>query len=681
MNARLEAIRKIGKRKRSSSLSEKENSSIQSGTRVFDRRLIEELPKHVAENWLSVIYGQAKFDLNNTKFIASALENWALQQGATHYTYWFQSSIHNPLEKHSSFFPLGGSTGQFRDRELLQGESRDFLFTSPQYQFEAKGYTTWDPTLFPFLWEWEGGLALCIPSFFFSADGAPLDHKVPLLRSEEKFNLILLKLLQICGVPAEKVSSKISIAQEYFLIDQSLFLLRSDLLLTGRTLFGTLLPKFTSRDGCYLSTQQERILQFMRELKEAALLLGIPFTAHPREVLAQHEIVLPAQKITLAVDQNLLLMELMRSVASKHELVCLMHEKPFSEICGSTKKISWSILTDQGLNLFDPKGDHLVFVILFTAILRAIHHHKELLMASMTALESDNELDGSFSTLSVELTAELQEIIEEILGWKKRSSHSETIDLEFKVSSTESSSCFAFVGNHFIWRSLDTLENCASLMSTLHAMIADSLQLILDEIKSLKGDSLLTKRDLSDLIHPILQKHLNEAQSMIFNRNLIGAVSNKEESNRDRVHIRTNFEKYAPWIGKKAVSVFAGILSERDLHHRYELLMERYVKIMRSEVDVLIDLFQTQILPAAQKDMIQRGVKEPLIDQAIASAEELKRIRSQMQDMGWEAQGKVYAEWIVPKVNELKTQLNMLEKIVDNTLWPLPKYQELLFLI
>lgn len=698
MNARLDTVRNIGKRTRIVPESEQIKHSVQFGTRVFHRALIQELPKKAAQNWLDVLDGKGKLDPANADVIADALKEWAILHGATHFTHWFHPLTNATAEKHDSFLswgPNGSVIEKFRGKELLRGEPDASSLPSGglRVTHEARGYTVWDPTVFPFLWEGGDGMTLCIPSLFFSWKGAALDSKIPLLRSEEKLNAASLRLLRMCSVPVNRVFSTLGAEQEYFAIDRALFLLRPDLLLAGRTVFGAKPPKGQELEDHYFGSVKDRVLAYMREFEDAALRLGIPVKTRHNEVApAQHEVAPLFERASLATDHNILLMELMRQVALKHDLACLLHEKPFMGINGSGKHNNWSIATDTGLNLLSPQENNLVFLTLLTAILRAVHEHAALLRASIASAGNDHRLGGSEAPptiLSVYLGEALEKVVDDLIHDKRTESLFRTLDLglmaiprhELDASDRNRTSFFAFTGDKFEFRAVGASANCALPIAVINAIVADSLQLILDEIADVVRDQKLEGEALLSAALPVLRKHLKSAQPVLFSGNNYSVEWEKEAASRGLPNIQKSFHAFSQFIEKKSIRVFEGVLSEDELHSRYEVMVEQYAKTVNIEVNLMIEIFQTQILPAAQKDMMQRGIKEPLIDEAIHAAAELKKLQSQTHDLGWEAKARVFCELIAPKMAELRKKVDALEMVVDNVLWPLPKYRELLFLI
>jgi len=698
MNARLDTVRNIGKRTRVVPESEQIKHSAQFGSRVFHRGLIQELPRKAAQNWLEVLDGKGKLDPANADAIADALKEWAILHGATHYTHWFLPLTNASAEKHDSFLswgPSGTVIERFRGKELLRGEPDASSLPSGglRVTHEARGYTVWDPTVFPFLWEGGDGMTLCIPALFFSWKGAALDSKIPLLRSEEKLNAASLRLLRMCGVTATRVYSTLGAEQEYFAIDRTLFLLRPDLLLAGRTVFGAKSPKSQELEDHYFGSVKDRVMAYMREFEDAALRLGIPVKTRHNEVApAQHEVAPLFEKASLAIDHNILLMEVMRQVALKHDLACLLHEKPFMGINGSGKHNNWSVATDTGHNLLNPQENSLLFITLLTAILRAVHEHAALLRASIASAGNDHRLGGSEAPptiLSVYLGEALEKVVNDLIHDKKSESVLRSLDLglmaiprhELDVSDRNRTSFFAFTGDKFEFRAVGASANCAMPITVINAIVADSLQLILDEIADAVGDRKLEGEALFASALPVLRKHLKAAEPVLFSGNNYSIEWEQEACARGLPNIQKSFHAFGQFVEKKSIRVFEGILNEDELHSRYEVMVERYAKTMNIEVNLMIEIFQTQILPAAQKDMMQRGIREPLIDEAIDAAAELKKLQSQTFDLGWEAKAKVFCELVAPKMEALRKKVDALEMVVDNVLWPLPKYRELLFLI
>lgn len=688
MNVRLQTVQTISKpAKHPFSLLQQNKKPLPLGSLVFGREQIEALPKKVARNWLDTIDGKAKFDPAHADTVASALRIWALEHGATHFAHWFQPLTNAAAEKHDSLVE------NFSGKELLRGEpdASSFPHGGLRATHEARGYTVWDPTAFPFLWEGADGATLCIPALFFSWKGDALDYKIPLLRSEDKLDTAVMRLLKLCNVPASSVHSTLGIEQEYFLIDRSLYLLRPDLLLSGRTVFGAKPPKTQELEDHYFGAPKERVLSFMRDFEEAARKLAIPLRTRHNEVApAQHETAPLFEKASIAIDHNLQLMELMRQIAARHDLACLFHEKPFQGINGSGKHNNWSIATNTGLNLLDPKENSLVFLTLLTAVLRAVHEHAPLLRASIASAGNDHRLGGSEAPptiLSVYLGNALQSLISDFLQNKKDAATLPTIDLGLKslprhaidASDRNRTSFFAFTGNKFEFRAVGASAHSALPITIINAIVAESLHLILDEIADVVKDT--RPSNLFALAAPVLRKHLSGASDVLFEGNNYSSDWHLEATRRNLPNLST-LAAYAHLTSNKAVHLFQNILTAPELHSRQEVFIERYAKTLNIELNLSLELFYTQVLPTVQKDCRQRGQElPPILQQALDLADELKKNQGQLKELGYEARAKIFMELLLPKQQMLRIFVDELETMTDNALWPLPKYREMLFLI
>lgn len=688
----------------------------QFGERVFGKRQIEEsLPKKEAANWLAAMEGKEKIEKEYLDSFAGALKEWALRAGATHFAHWFQPLTGSSAEKHDAFLGLGadGIVEKFSGKDLLQGEPDASSFPSGGLRCtsEARGYTLWDPSTPPFLWSGADGLTLCIPSLFFSWKGDALDYKIPLLRSDQKIEEAALRLLKLAKMEANSVFSTLGPEQEYFAIDRNLYLLRLDLKLVGRTVYGAKSPKGQELEDHYFSTLNERTLAFMRDVEEESFLLGIPLKTRHNEVApSQHEAVVLFERTPLASDHNLLLMELMRKMAERHGLACLFHEKPFAGINGSGKHCNWSLATDSGLNLLDPREDSFVFLTLLAAILRAVHEHSLLLRCSIASASNDWRLGGSEAPptiLSVYLGEGLEKCVEEIihgnLGGKEIR---RMIDLGLRhlpahlldASDRNRTSFFAFTGNKFEFRAVGASHHAAWPVSIINAIVADSLHLILDEI-----EDAMSKEEGGDLLAralPVLRKHFKAAQPVLFSGNNYAAEWAEEAARRHLPNVKKSFHSYSVLRDPKTERLFHGILSPRELESRFEILAERYAKEVAIECSLMIELFRTAILPAAirwQKESAkalreirelkigsehqEKHLKELVfkIERAIEAVGELEKIKGQIADLGWEAAGAAYCDLALPRMEAARVAVDALEGWVDDALWPLPKYSEILF--
>lgn len=722
MSLRLEAVCKAGKKQRRTPLADESRHSTHFASRVFHSGIAEQmLPKKVAQNLQNAREGREKFDPAHADAVAEALKEWAVGLGATHYTHWFQPLTGAAAEKHDAFLSWdrsGTVIEKFRGKELLRGEPDASSFPSggARATHEARGYTMWDPSLPPFLWESGEGLTLCIPSLYFSWKGEPLDQKIPLLRSDQKIQSSVLRLLHLAGVDAARVFSTLGPEQEYFAIDRSLFLRRPDLMLAHRTVFGAKPPKGQELEDHYFGSVKDRVLSFMREFENGAVALGIPIKTRHNEVApAQHEVAPLFERASLAIDHNLLLMELMRQTATHHDLACLLHEKPFAGINGSGKHCNWSLATDTGLNLLDPEENSLVFLTLLTAVIHAVHEHAPLLRSSIASAGNDHRLGGSEAPptiISIYLGEALERTVEQILSEEAMTAQAvRKIDLSLAhvphhipdASDRNRTSFFAFTGNKFEFRAVGSSAHCALPVMVINAIVSDSLQLILDEVERALGDAqgLAAEKKLQRAL-PVLRKNLHASKAVLFSGNGYSAEWEREAEMRGLPNIRRSFHALHHLLDKKAERAFAGILSPEELHSRYEILVEQYAKSMNIEANLMIEMFRTQILPAALRDQKQRAEALHLVQglhiradeqlaalqaltqvlgKAMEAIDEVERVQKQTLDLGWEAKARIFCELVTPKMGEARGWVDRLETMVEDALWPLPKYREMLYLI
>ncbi len=714
MNVHVESVSPVRKK---NSVKASQRSAF--GADVFDLRLITSaLPQKTIDLWMEGIEGRKRMDVNEVELIAEALKNWAIAKGATHYTHWFQPLTGAVAEKHDSFLSwksLGSPIKQLRGKELMQGEPDASSFPSGGLRStpEARGYTVWDTTSAPFIWSGADGVTLCIPALFFSWSGEALDHKIPLLRSEQKMEEAVLRLLSLVGHKAKKVFSTLGAEQEYFLIDREIWVQRPDLQLTGRTLFGAKCPKGQELEEHYFSSIDDRVLSFMVDVEERAIRLGIPVKTRHNEVApAQHEVAPLFEKSPLAVDHNLLLMELMRSCAAKHHLACLFHEKPFEGINGSGKHNNWSLGTDTGLNVLNPEKNSLVFLTTLAAILRAVHLHAALLRSSVASAGNDHRLGGSEAPptiLSVYLGQSLEKLVSDIAHDRIHSDEvpryidlglSHIAPFQADLSDRNRTSFFAFTGNKFEFRAVGSSASCAWPITTIQAIVTESLQLIVDEMElevaGVKDLELQLKKGL-----PLLRKHFKEALPVLFGGNGYSTDWEKEAENRGLPNIRKSCQAFEVLLDKRSIHAFEGILTQRELEARYEVSIERYAKTVQIEINLMLELFRTQILPAALtcqekwarsiNALTAAGIKPGVrtldaleslsahINEAIGAIDEVERVTKQTQDLGFVAKAKVFSDLVSPKMEEARRVVDKLEMQVEHALWPLPTYREILY--
>lgn len=698
------------------------------GKRVFNRSVMQKmLPKEVFQNVIAAQEGREKIKKEYADTIAVAMKEWALSHGATHYSHWFQPLTGLGAEKHDSFIEWaepGVVIEKFSAKQLIQGEPDASSFPSGGLRttFEARGYTGWDPTSPVFLWKAGDGITLAIPSVFFSWTGAVLDSKIPLLRSDKKINDAVLRVLKLTGIKADFVFSTLGMEQEYFVIDRNFRNLRPDLVLLGRTVVGAPSPKGQELQDHYFGAVKDRILRFMRDFEQAAFELGIPVKTRHNEVApAQHEVAPVFEKASLAIDHNILLMEIMRQVATKHGLSCLLHEKPFHNINGSGKHCNWSLATDTGINLLDPTDtpeNNLHFLIILTAILHAIHRHGKLLRAAIGSVSNDFRLGGHEAPpaiLSAYVGRELEALLKNIeeKGWHKSSKGSENYDLglhvipELKQDNTDRNrtSPFAFTGNKFEFRAVGSSFNGSLPITVLNTCVADSINEIMDEIE--KGGSKEKKRtpkELLERVMPVLRKYIKESKAVRFEGDNYSHAWAQEAKKRGLPNISKSLYAFDALTEKSTQKAFTDILRKEELQSRYEVLTEIYGHTLNIEAKTIVDLFDTEVLPAAfatirdlaeaieeQKDLLGKKaasrqaarLKEihDLVEKGIGLVEKIKVVREDADSLTGFERSKDLLEEVFPLCLELREISDSLEALADDSHWRLPKYREILYMV
>lgn len=728
MNPRYSALEMTGKRNRPAVNmgSSSQSSSESFGAHVFNRTIMQKmLPRDIYKNVCNAMEGLEKIKPEYADPIAVAIKEWAIGHGATHYSHWFQPLTGASAEKHDSFIDWSSPDRvieKFNGKQLIQGEPDASSFPSGGLRstYEARGYTGWDPTSPVFVWSGGDGITLCIPSVFFSWTGDVLDTKIPLLRSDKKIGDATLRLLRLTGIPAQSVNSTLGCEQEYFVIDRAWRNLRPDLIMAGRTVIGAPPPKGQELQDHYFASVKDRILCYMRDFELSALKLGIPVKTRHNEVApAQHEVAPVFERSSSAVDHNILLMELMRQIAVKHDLTCLLHEKPFHGLNGSGKHCNWSLATDTGINLLDPTDtpeNNMHFLILITAILNAVHQHSALLRASVGSASNDFRLGGHEAPpaiISVYLGEEIERVLHSIeeKGAHTRSTGKSLYDLGIHVSpdyakentDRNRTSPFAFTGNKFEFRAVGSSANPAFPVTVLNAIVAESLNQMLDEIESRRKEG--GKKGLFEAAMPVVQKYLKASRPIRFIGDNYSEAWAKEAKKRGLPNIKKSIEAFEALKSNKTIQAFEGILTPLELRSRYEILAEIYSHTINIETKLILDMFQTRVLPAAikqQKNLADSliayqeimGSKEKLsqqkallkefsscIEEGIKRAAELEKARQQAENIqSLETRGKAFCDKVLPKCEGLRQCIDGLEAHVDDSLWTLPKYQELLFL-
>ncbi len=717
MNPRFKAIKEIQRR---SAYVVREGKKEQEpfGHLTFHRAIMEKmLPKNVWANLKEAIEGNSKLNPAHAQTIAEAMMDWAVKNGATHFCHWFLPQTGLAAEKHDAFLDWGSHSElieKFSGKQLMRGEPDASSFPSGGLRstFEARGYTVWDPTSLPFLWEMGGAKVLCLPSVFFSWTGKALDMKIPLMRSDAKLNQAALRLLHLLDVKAGSTFSTLGCEQEYFLIDRAFTLLRPDLLLGGRSLCGASPAKGQELEDHYFGTIKERVGAFMVDVEQKAYALGIPLkTRHAEVAPAQFEFAPLFEKASAAVDHNILLMELLRQAATQHGLSCLLHEKPFAQINGSGKHCNWSLATDTGLNLLDPNQPQLLFLTALTAVIHAVYEHSTLLRASVATPGNDHRLGGHEAPpaiISVYLGETLDRWLTNIEEDRAHQSKTgQALDLgippipDVPLDDTDRNrtSPFAFTGNKFEFRAVGSSQNCALPVAVLNVIVASSLNQIVDEIE--KG--LTKKKPLKDVALGVVRKFLKASKAVRFSGDGYSASWRKEAKKRGLPMIEKSLHAFPEFVTPKSIKVFEGVLSKHELESRVEIMTERYCKTLNIEARLLQDMFQTQILPAAlesQKNVAQSvgSVSETgnalsasqtslvkkisqQISLAIEQIHAMEKERQKAAQMPLEKKAEAYCAGVFAKLEEARKTIDALEEIVDDRLWPLPKYREMLHIL
>ncbi len=695
-------------------MAEKFNVVEQFGIDVFNEETMKQrLPKNVFKTLKKTIAEGKELDSSIADVVASAMKDWAIEKGATHYTHWFQPMTGITAEKHDSFIsPAGDGTVimEFSGKELIKGEPDASSFPSGGIRatFEARGYTAWDPTSYAFV---KDG-SLYIPTAFYSYSGEALDKKTPLLRSMDVVSDQALRILRLFGnTTTKRVVATVGAEQEYFLVDKKTYDKRKDLIFTGRTLFGASAPKGQELEDHYFGSIKQRVSDYMKDLDEHLWKLGITSkTKHNEVAPAQHENAPIFAPANLATDQNQLTMELMKKVALEHGLVCLLHEKPFAGINGSGKHDNWSLSTDDGQNLLDPGKspmENAQFLTFLAAIIRSVDEYAELLRLSVASAGNDHRLGANEAPpaiISIFLGEELEAVVDALVEGTDFTSKSGTM-FNVGVSSLPSfpkdttdrnrTSPFAFTGNKFEFRMCGSNLNIAGPNTVLNTIVADSLKLFADELE--KAD------DFQSALHDLLVKTIKEHKRVIFNGNGYGSDWPVEAEKRGLPNLKSTVDAVPCLTDKKSVELFTrfGVYSEVELHARQEINYENYSKIINIEALTTSDMAKTEILPAVMKftkdicDMAASkkavGV-EPAVEIAVADKvntltislnEKIDALNSAIV----KAQGisdipeqaKAYCGEVFVAMQSLRAVADELETIVGEEYWPFPTYDELLF--
>ena len=687
------------------------------GSMVFnDQKMQERLPMSTYKALKKTIQNGEPLDLSVANVVAAAMKDWAVEMGCTHYTHWFQPMTGITAEKHDSFIAPNGE-GQvimeFSGKELVKGEPDASSFPSGGIRatFEARGYTTWDPTSYAFV---KDG-TLYIPTAFCSYTGEVLDKKTPLLRSMERINTEAVKILHLLGKEdVTRVTTTVGPEQEYFLIDKDAYDQREDLIYTGRTLFGAKAPKGQELDDHYFGAIKTRVAAYMKDLDEELWKLGIlAKTKHNEVAPSQHELAPIFTTTNIATDHNELTMEVMKKVAERHGLVCLLHEKPFAGVNGSGKHNNWSISTNTGENLLDPgktPENNLQFQLFLAAVVKAVHEYQDLLRITVASAGNDHRLGANEAPpaiISMYLGDDLGELVDSIINdreyvskgkQKMRTGVDVLPDFMKDTSDRNRTSPFAFTGNKFEFRALGSSLNIACPNYMLNTMVAEELSEFYDELKDAD--------DMDAAIKALVKKVFTEHQNIIFNGNNYAPEWVEEAERRGLLNLKSLPDAMEHFLDKKNIDLFVKnkICSADEIRARYEIELESYSKQINIEALTMIDMAKKNILPAvtsyvrdltdtalakkALSDAIPTSVEEDLItslsnklvcfSKKTAELEEAVIKASDYSDDNLKY-AKYYRETVFALMQELRAVGDAMETETASEYWPYPSYGELLF--
>ena len=689
------------------------------GENVFSMSVMRErLPKKAYAEVVDVMEHGGNITMATADIVANAMKDWAVEKGATHYTHWFQPLTGITAEKHDSFITAPDDSKtllQLTGKQLIKGEPDASSFPSGGLRAThyARGYTAWDMTSPAFVKEMSCGTILCIPTIFVSYNGEALDKKTPLLRSMEAVSTQALRILRLFGnTQATRVTPSVGAEQEYFLVDRDKYLKRRDLIYTGRTLFGAPAPKGQELDDQYFGVIRYRVGQFMADLNQELWKLGIPATTQHNEVApAQHEMAPIYTMCNLAVDQNQLAMETMKRVATRHGLVCLLHEKPYAGVNGSGKHDNWSLTTNLGENLLDPgdtPNENLQFLLVLSCIIKAVDVHADLLRCSASNPGNEHRLgaqEAPPAIISIFLGDQLDSVVDQIvsnadsvqlLATTKLYSGVSTVPLIKKDATDRNrTSPFAFTGNKFEFRMVGSSDSIADANTTLNAIVAEAMCEAADVLE--KADDFNTA--CFKLIHDMLSAH----HRVIFNGNGYSDAWVEEAARRGLPNLPSMVNAIPALTTEKAENLFTkfNIYTKSELEARAEIMYETYAKVLKIETQTMIHMAGKHYIPAAihyctrlgqsiaavtgagvdapvQKELLEKC--SALLTQASEALEKLKVLLPQVDSMDdVPAMAMAYHDQIVPAMAALRKPVDELELLVDKAIWPVPTYGDLMF--
>ena len=687
------------------------------GSMVFnDEAMRERLPKDVYKALKETIREGKDLDLNVANSVANAMKNWAIEKGATHFTHWFQPLTGMTAEKHDAFItPLEGGKIilDFSGKELIKGEPDASSFPSGGLRatFEARGYTAWDPTSYAFIKE----DTLCIPTAFCSYSGEVLDKKTPLLRSMEAISEEAVKILHLFGkTDVKRVITTVGAEQEYFLIDAEDYRKRKDLRLTGRTLFGARSPKGQEKDDHYFGALRTRVAEFMSDLDKELWKLGIPAKTRHNEVApCQHELAPVFSVSNVAVDHNQIMMELMKKIAPKHGLACILHEKPFEGVNGSGKHNNWSISTDTGINLLEPGDnpkDNAQFLLFLSAVIKAVDEYQDLLRISVASAGNDHRLGANEAPpaiVSMFLGDELTDILESIASGKSLAGRKKgkmalgvhvLPDIPKDTTDRNRTSPMAFTGNKFEFRMPGSSFSMSGPNVALNTMVAKALKVFYEELKDAP--------DFGKAVTDLVASNYREHKRIVFNGNAYASEWVEEAEDRGLLNLQSAPDAFDQYTAPKNIVLFGefGIYNAKEIESRCEIHHEEYSKTIHIEALTMLDIAVKRIIPAASKyasdlatginqmkaaiNMVYPGADEDILRKVISLTNELygatnvlSEVINEAENLSGSLQSHYYREEVLPRMEDVRRFADNLELIVAKDYWPLPTYSDMLFYV
>ncbi len=691
------------------------------GCDVFNDQVMQErLPKKVYRELKKTIEEGTELSPETADVVAHEMKEWAIEKGATHFSHWFQPLTGVTAEKHDAFITAPMENGKvllsFSGKELIKGEPDASSFPSGGLRatFEARGYTTWDCTSPAFVRHDAAGGTLCIPTAFCSYTGEALDQKTPLLRSMQAINTEALRLLRLFGnTTSRKVTPSVGAEQEYFLVDLKHWEQRKDLIYTGRTLFGAMPPKGQEMDDHYLGTIRQRVSAYMREVNEECWKLGVPAkTQHNEAAPAQHELAPIYEPVNLAADHNQMMMRILKKVASRHGMRCLLHEKPFAGVNGSGKHNNWSLTTDDGQNLLDPGStphDNIQFLLILTCILKAVDTHAALLRASAADVGNDRRLGGNEAPpaiISVFLGEQLGDVLEQLVqtgtatrsirGTRMRTGVDTLPDFMKDATDRNRTSPFAFTGNKFEFRMVGARDSISFCNVVLNTIVAEAFHEACDVLEAAD--------DFDMAVHDLIKQYATDHQRIVFNGNGYAPEWPVEAERRGLPNLPSMVDAIPVLTDEKTVKMFETfhVFTRTELDSRAEILYDMYSKVINIEARTMIDMATKQFIPAAVKyttvlaesvnavravGPVDTGVQLDLLRK---TSEYLKELNAAMNLLAGLTEklpscreGKDRAVFcrrkIVPAMEALRKPVDGLEMIVDKDMWPMPSYGDMIF--